>query len=158
MSHRLAFGVDIGGTNVRIVLGDDEGNILARLNERTETKKGSEGVSRQIIRMIRSIHVEGFKLEDYAESILQELPKENLERLLKYDDFVKAYESSPELNELLKEVGISKDYGSRGLKVNEWPSYGPCVKTMNEFTQAYLRFRERVIKLFKEISKEIGRL
>jgi len=101
---------------------------------------------------------EDFKLEDYAESILQELPKENLERLLKYDDFVKAYESSPELNELLNEVGISKDYGSRGLKVNEWPSYGPCVKTMNEFTQAYLRFREKVIRLFKEISREIEKL
>jgi len=101
---------------------------------------------------------ENFRLEDYAESILQELPKENLERLMKYDDFVKAYEASPELNELLKEVGIDKNYGNRGLKVNDWPSYGPCVKTMNEFTQAYLRFREKVVKLFKDISSEIGKV
>lgn len=64
MSRRLAFGVDVGGTNVRIVLGDDKGNILARLHERTEIKKGPEAVSRQIIRMIRSIRLEGFKLKD----------------------------------------------------------------------------------------------
>lgn len=64
MAPRLAFGVDLGGTNVRVVLGDEKGNILARLSQRTETRKGSEGVSKQIIKMISSIHVGGVKLED----------------------------------------------------------------------------------------------
>ncbi|MFB0504452.1 MAG: ROK family protein [Candidatus Bathyarchaeia archaeon] len=64
MAPRLAFGVDLGGTNVRVVLGDEKGNIVARLSERTETRKGSEGVSKQIVKMISSIHVEGAKLED----------------------------------------------------------------------------------------------
>ena len=64
MGRRLAFGVDLGGTNIRVVLGDDRGNILARISERTEIDKGPEGVSRQIIRMIRSIRVGGFKLEN----------------------------------------------------------------------------------------------
>jgi len=64
MSRRLAFGIDIGGTTIRVTLGDDKGNILARLSERTEIRKGSEGISKQIIRMIQSIKVEGFKIEE----------------------------------------------------------------------------------------------
>jgi glucokinase len=55
MAEKLAIGVDLGGTNVRIALGDKEGRILARLSEKTEKTKGPEGVSNQIIEMIRSI-------------------------------------------------------------------------------------------------------
>ena len=100
---------------------------------------------------------EGFKLEDYAEAILQELPKDVLKRLMEeYEDFVKAYEASPKLNELLKKVGIEKDYGNRGIDPEEWPKFGPCVKTMTEFTNAYLKFREKVIATIKEIAKELG--
>jgi len=62
MGRRLSFGVDLGGTNVRIALGDDEGKILARLSEKTEIGMGPEGVSKQIMRMIRSIKVEGKRL------------------------------------------------------------------------------------------------
>jgi glucokinase len=64
LGRRFAFGVDLGGTNVRVVLGDDGGNIIARLSEKTEVKEGPEGVSRQIIRMIRSIKVRGLRTED----------------------------------------------------------------------------------------------
>jgi len=64
MTRRLAFGVDLGGTNVRVALGDERGRILARLSEKTQTKMGSEGVSKQIIRMIRSVRIEGLKLGD----------------------------------------------------------------------------------------------
>jgi len=64
MARRLAFGVDLGGTNVRIALGDDKGRILARLSETTEVKMGPEGVSKQIIRMIRSVRVENMKPGD----------------------------------------------------------------------------------------------
>ena len=98
----------------------------------------------------------GFKLEDYKESVYKPLSKEILERLMQYEDFVKAYEASPEVNELLKKVGIEPKYGNRGLKLEEWPNYGPCKKTMNEFTKGYLKFRDKCIKLFKELAKELG--
>ena len=64
MGRRYAFGVDLGGTNVRVVLGDDEGRILARLSERTEIRRGPEGISKQIVRMIRSMRVKGFRLDE----------------------------------------------------------------------------------------------
>ena len=64
MARRLAFGVDLGGTNVRVILGDEEGRILARVSERTEVGKGPEAISKQIINMIRSIHVRGLKIKD----------------------------------------------------------------------------------------------
>ncbi len=99
---------------------------------------------------------EGFNLEDYRESIFQKLDPEALERLMKYEDFVKAYEASPEVNELLRKVGIKENYGNRGIKIKEWPNYGPCVKTMKEFTNAYLQFREKVIALIKETAKELN--
>ena len=99
---------------------------------------------------------EGFNIEDYRESIFQKLDPEALERLMKYEDFVKAYEASPEVNELLRKVGIKEEYGNRGLKIEEWPKYGPCVKTMKQFTEAYLEFRERVVSLIKELAKELG--
>jgi len=64
MARRLALGVDLGGTNVRVALGDDKGGISTKLSEKTETKMGPEAVSKQIIRMIRSIRIESSKLAD----------------------------------------------------------------------------------------------
>jgi len=55
MVGELAIGVDVGGTNIRIALGDKEGRVLARLSEETEKTKGPEGVGSQIINMVRSI-------------------------------------------------------------------------------------------------------
>ncbi|RJS84374.1 ROK family protein [Candidatus Bathyarchaeota archaeon] len=55
MGRKIAVGVDLGGTNVRVALGDEEGRILARFSERTEKTKGPEGVSEQIIRIIHSL-------------------------------------------------------------------------------------------------------
>jgi glucokinase len=55
MAEKLAIGIDLGGTNVRIALGDDKGHILTRCSEKTDKTKGPEGVSNQIIEIIRSI-------------------------------------------------------------------------------------------------------
>jgi len=63
MAEKLAIGVDLGGTNVRIALGDEAGRILARLTERTEKKKGPEGISNQIIEMIHSVQAVGLRTE-----------------------------------------------------------------------------------------------
>ncbi|MBO3832577.1 MAG: hypothetical protein FGF51_04235 [Candidatus Brockarchaeota archaeon] len=92
----------------------------------------------------------GFNMGDYEDSISRRIGPDVLEILMGIEDFVKAYEASPELNGLLKEVGIVEDYGDRGVKIADWPSYGPCVKTLQEFTRAYLTFRKRVLDLAKE--------
>jgi len=53
--ERLAVGVDVGGTNIRVALGDERGRIIARISERTEKHRGPEGISRQIVRSIRRL-------------------------------------------------------------------------------------------------------
>ncbi|MCX8180054.1 MAG: hypothetical protein N3E41_01545 [Thermofilaceae archaeon] len=85
------------------------------------------------------------------ESIAQSFEERYLSLLMQIDDFVKAYEASAEVCELLRKVGISREHGSRGINRQEWSSYGPCVKTLNEFTVAYTAFRDKVVKLAKSI-------
>ena len=55
MGRKIAVGVDLGGTNIRVALGNDEGRILAKISERTEKTKGPEGISEQIARIIRCL-------------------------------------------------------------------------------------------------------
>jgi len=108
------------------------------------------------LKVVTEVSQKKLRLDDLAESIYKPLEEEALKILMQFEDFVKAYEASPEVNELLEKVGIEKRYGSRGLRLEEWPKYGPCVKTMNEFTHAYLAFREKVVALAKEIAKKIA--
>lgn len=104
------------------------------------------------LNVLREAQREGFKIDDYKESILQSLGEEPLKRLLEYEDFVKAYEASEETNHLLRRVGVKGDYGHRGVDKEDWPEYGPCRKTMDEFTSAYLAFRNEVVRLVKNVS------
>ena len=62
MGRRYAVGIDLGGTNVRAVLGDDEGRVLARVDERTERSKGPEGIIRQLANMVLKV-TSGFGLD-----------------------------------------------------------------------------------------------
>ncbi|MCD6508904.1 MAG: hypothetical protein J7L11_00720 [Thermoprotei archaeon] len=98
-----------------------------------------------------------FKLIDYAESVMQEYSEELLAELMKRPDFVKAYEIPPDLAEKLKEVGIKGDFGTNGLKVEEWPEYGPCVKTMKQFSEGYIAFRARCVEFVKQVAKELNK-
>ncbi len=93
----------------------------------------------------------GLSLEELRESVAKPLGRSELELLMQLEDFVKAYEASSETVELLREVGIDQDFGHRGVSPNDWPSYGPCAKTLREFTNAYLAFRSKVIELAKEV-------
>lgn len=52
-----AIGVDLGGTNVRVALGDHEGNILRKNVERINITNGQQGITNQIIRMITAVTV-----------------------------------------------------------------------------------------------------
>ena len=58
MGRRLALGVDVGATNIRVVLGDETGQILTKNSEKTDKNKGPEGISNQIIKIIRSLQKE----------------------------------------------------------------------------------------------------
>ena len=58
MSKRLAVGIDVGATNVRIALGDETGQIFVKFSEKTEKNKGPEGISSQLIRMVQSLQKE----------------------------------------------------------------------------------------------------
>ncbi|MEM1508480.1 MAG: transaldolase family protein [Thermofilaceae archaeon] len=93
------------------------------------------------------------RFDDICESILKPVEERHIGLLRKIPDFVRAYEASPEVNELLHKVGIKGDYGSNGISPADWPSYGPCLKTLNEFTYAYTSFRWRVAQLAKSIGK-----
>lgn len=93
------------------------------------------------------------RFDDVRESILRPVEEKHLALLRQVPDFVKAYEASPEVNELLRKVGVKGDYGSGGVSPADWPSYGPCVKTLNEFTSAYTSFRWRVVQLAKSIAR-----
>uniref|UniRef100_A0A7C5TGC7 Uncharacterized protein n=1 Tax=Ignisphaera aggregans TaxID=334771 RepID=A0A7C5TGC7_9CREN len=104
-------------------------------------------------KVVREVVEKNIKLDDIKESIYQGLEKRYLEILMQYEDFVKAYEASPEVNDLLRKVGIDRDYGNRGVSPSEWPKYGPCVKTMNEFTNEYLAFRSKVLNLVKSMAQ-----
>jgi hypothetical protein len=91
----------------------------------------------------------GFRIEDYKESIAKDPEEKHLRILMSIGDFVKAYETTRELKELLEKIGITGDYGIRGVDIADWPNYGPCAKTLKEFTQAYLDFRNKVLDILK---------
>lgn len=97
--------------------------------------------------VVKEVLGKGFKTEDYEDSITKELDYEALKVLTSVEDFVKAYEASSELNSLLEKVGINRSYGDRGARTEDWPNYGPCAKTLEEFTKAYLSFRRKVLNL-----------
>ena len=53
-----AFGVDVGATNVRVGVGDNNGHVLKKIYEKTDKTHGSEGIAQQIIQMIHKLQVE----------------------------------------------------------------------------------------------------
>ena len=53
-----AFGVDVGATNVRVGVGDNNGHILKKISAKTDKTHGSEGIAQQIIQMIHKLQEE----------------------------------------------------------------------------------------------------
>ncbi|MFB0569671.1 MAG: ROK family protein [Nitrososphaeria archaeon] len=53
--RRYAIGVDLGATNVRVAIGDEEGRLLRKKEEKTEVHLGRDSLSQQIARMIEHI-------------------------------------------------------------------------------------------------------
>ncbi len=102
----------------------------------------------------------GFNLENYRDSILWNVDSEVVFRLSAgwketADNFIKAYELTPEQSRILGEVGVANlhKYGTRGLKPAEWGSYGATVKTMGEFSRSYEEFKRKCV----EFALKLGR-
>jgi hypothetical protein len=94
-----------------------------------------------------------FSLKDYDESIRHTFPSEILERLNQMEDFQKAYEINPELAEIFAAVGISEDFGLKGMKPSDWPEFGPVQKTLAEFKAAYDSFKKEMVSLSWDASR-----
>ncbi len=99
------------------------------------------------------------RLEDYAESITWKHDPKYVELLSHIEDFRKAYELTPELLEILKEVGIEgvEEWGTGGTRPEDWTNFGSRVKTMRGFTEAYNKFKEKCVKIAKEVALEVKR-
>jgi len=100
----------------------------------------------------RMAETEGFQVADHRESIAGEFPAQVLEWLNRIPDFRRGYELNPELNAILQEAGISGDFGTGGLRPEQWPEFGPVQKTLAEFKEAYDAFRDDMLKLFMEVA------
>lgn len=93
------------------------------------------------------------RLEDYEDAVLRKHDPDVIALLLKLSDFKRAYELTPELAAVLRDAGIEgvDTMGTEGLKVSEWASFGPRVKTMRGFTNAYNAFRDACVKVALEL-------
>ena len=52
---KCAVGVDLGGTNIRAVLADDDGKMGPRLHEETCAEKGPEHVANKIADLVQQL-------------------------------------------------------------------------------------------------------
>jgi hypothetical protein len=87
----------------------------------------------------------GFELAEFRDSLSAEYPAEVTARLNESADFVAGYELTAELAAVLKEAGLDEavGWGTRGLVPQQWPDFGPVVKTVAEFREAYDKFTAR---------------
>ncbi len=97
---------------------------------------------------------EDFKVSDYKDSISYDYDNERLERLLQINDFRKAFELTPKLTETLTKAGIAGSFGACGLEPEDWPNFGPVVKTLEEFQNAYSEFKKKAIEFVRKVSQE----
>lgn len=95
-----------------------------------------------------------FDLKGFEESISHAFSKEVFDLLNQIEDFRKAYEINPELAEVFKEVGISGEFGLKGLTPSNWPEFGPVQKTLFEFKAAYDTFQKEMISILKKPMKK----
>ncbi len=97
-----------------------------------------------------------FRLEEFKESILASYDpgvSARLSQLL--NDYNLGYELTPALQKLMvDEVGIgeAKDWGTDGIKPEQWPEFGAVQKTTAEFQEAYFNFRAKCVAIAKEVA------
>jgi transaldolase len=98
---------------------------------------------------------DGFKLDDYKESVLDKFEIGVEERLAVIKDFVQGYNLTASLKDfLLKEVGIDvAKWNTEGLEPDEWQNFGSVQKTLAEFKGAYDTFASKCVTAAKEVAK-----
>jgi len=108
---------------------------------------------------VRTMAVEpDFNLGEYDESISNTFSPEILEGLNQMEDFRRAYEINPEVEEIFKEVGISEDLGLGGLTPSDWAQFGPVQKTLTEFKSAYDTFQKEIVSILQGLTRSRRRI
>ncbi len=106
------------------------------------------------LKVLETSQKSDFDLAKFENSIMLQHDPKIVEKLMELEDFRKAYELTPYLAEVFREVGIDiEGFGLNGLKPEEWGSFGSTVKTMSGFTNAYNKFREEAAKIAREVQK-----
>ena len=68
---------------------------------------------------------------------------------------VLGYNLTPELKELLLEVGVdAADWHTAGIQPDGWPDFGSVQKTSSEFRNAYDAFAEKCVNIAKEVASK----
>jgi hypothetical protein len=96
---------------------------------------------------------ENFDLRSFREAALRGSESEVVKRLSSIRDFVKGYESTPQISARVLEVKATFPTQLGGTGEEEWNDFGPVRKTMAEFKDAYDRFFTRCIELAVTIGK-----
>ena len=95
----------------------------------------------------------GFRLKAFENAVLHSQDSGVLNRLLRLNDFRRAYELTPELLGILRKVGIHGNFGRQGLAPKDWATFGSVVKTMKEFTDAYNEFKKNCVDFVLEAAR-----
>jgi transaldolase len=109
----------------------------------------------QQLKVWEASNQKGFRLSDFYISIVRKPNANMLQRLLRIEDFRKAYELTPELAKQLQHIGIRGDLGVGGVQPDEWAQYGPVAKTMEEFKSSYLAFKQKAVGFVRKVAQEV---
>ncbi len=102
------------------------------------------------MKVLQKSRESGFRLGDFEGSIEKEPDPATLKRLLEMADFRKAYELNSALTSESSKVQIESKSETDGLEPEQWSSYGPVVKTLDEFNGAYVSFRSRLLSFVEK--------
>jgi hypothetical protein len=102
--------------------------------------------------VLKTSREEGFDLSSFEDAVLMEHDPGYAERLLKFEDFKKAYELNAAAYGELKDAGLEPDFGEGGMEAEDWSSFGSVVKTMTEFKTAYDAFKARTVDFVSKVA------
>ncbi len=104
--------------------------------------------------VLEAYREEDLELQDFEDAVLMDHDPEIADRLLKLEDFKKAYEMNPWLYEQLKEAGIEPGFGDGGMMPEDWPNFGSVIKTTTQFKNAYEEFKSETVEFVKKVAAE----
>jgi transaldolase len=88
-----------------------------------------------------------FDLRSFTEAALRGSEADLGRRLGRIRDFVKGYESTPQILAKVREVNATFPTQLGGIDEDDWNKFGPVKKTMAEFKDAYDSFLTRCVQL-----------